>query len=70
MTAGARTQPGPRVLSRRLPVALGPQIPQLPSRPGHSSARRDTMLLNNESRAVQDPDHDGRAAMEGMFGLA
>jgi para-nitrobenzyl esterase len=44
-----------------------PNIPQLPRWPTYSSTRRDTMLLNNESRIAQDPDRNGRVAMESIL---
>jgi para-nitrobenzyl esterase len=47
-----------------------PNVPQLPMWPAYSAARRDTMLFNNESRVVQDPDPHARIAMEHVLKLA
>jgi para-nitrobenzyl esterase len=46
-----------------------PNNPQMPQWPAYSAARRDTMLLNNESRAVQDPAPNARVAMERVLRL-
>jgi para-nitrobenzyl esterase len=47
-----------------------PNVPELPAWPAYSSARRDTMLFNNECRVEQDPGRHGRMAMERVLHLA
>jgi len=47
-----------------------PGTPQLPNWPAYSTARRDTMLFNLESRVAQDPNHRARVAMEHVLGIA
>jgi para-nitrobenzyl esterase len=46
-----------------------PNIAQLPKWPAYSAETRDTMLFDNESRVVQDPDKGPRLAMERALGL-
>lgn len=46
-----------------------PNIPQLPKWPAYSANARDTMLFDNESRVVKDPDQGPRLAMERALGL-
>jgi para-nitrobenzyl esterase len=46
-----------------------PNIPQLPTWPAYSGQSRDTMLLNNTCRVVQDPHRGSRLAMERVLGL-
>jgi para-nitrobenzyl esterase len=41
-----------------------PNVPQLPTWPAYSAARRDTMLFNTTCRVEQDPDRGPRLAME------
>lgn len=41
-----------------------PNVPKLPKWPAYSAKSRDTMLFNNDSRVVADPDHEPRLAME------
>ena len=47
-----------------------PNIAQLPRWPAYSAGPRDTMLFNNDSRVEQDPDREGRLAMEHVLGLS
>jgi para-nitrobenzyl esterase len=47
-----------------------PNVPRLPYWPAYSALRRDTMLLNNDSRVAQDPDPHARVAMEQVLRLA
>jgi para-nitrobenzyl esterase len=47
-----------------------PNTPQLPNWPAYSVARRDTMLLNNESKVEQDPAKPARLAMEKVLKLS
>jgi para-nitrobenzyl esterase len=47
-----------------------PNTPKLPKWPVYSAAARDTMLFNNEIRVEQDPDREGRLAMERVLKLA
>jgi carboxylesterase type B len=60
--------PSPLLLATAERVG-NPNIAQLPRRPAYSSASRDTMLFNNESRVEQDPDRENRLAMERRIGL-
>jgi para-nitrobenzyl esterase len=46
-----------------------PNTPKLPRWPAYSTARRDTMLFNNECRVEQDPDRGPRLAMEQLLKL-
>lgn len=47
-----------------------PNISALPKWPAYSAATRDTMLFNNASRVVPDPDRGPRLAMERLLKLA
>jgi para-nitrobenzyl esterase len=47
-----------------------PNTPKLPKWPAYSAASRDTMLFNNESRVVKDPDQGPRLVMEEALGLS
>jgi para-nitrobenzyl esterase len=47
-----------------------PNTPKLPKWPAYSARSRDTMLLNNESRVEQDPDHGPRLVMEQVLKLS
>jgi para-nitrobenzyl esterase len=47
-----------------------PNIPRLPKWPAYSASSRDTMLFNNDSRVVKDPDRGPRVAMEQLLKLA
>ena len=47
-----------------------PNIRQVPTWAAYSSARRDTMLFNNDIRVEQDPDRDARLAMERVLKLS
>ena len=47
-----------------------PNIAQLPRWPAYAAGPRDTMLFNNDSRVEQDPDREGRLAMEHVLGLS
>jgi para-nitrobenzyl esterase len=47
-----------------------PNIAKLPKWPAYSAKSRDTMLFNNESRVVQDPDREPRMIMEQVLKLA
>ena len=47
-----------------------PNVRQLPKWPAYSSARRDTMLFNNDCRVEQDPDRGPRLVMEGVLGIS
>lgn len=47
-----------------------PNTPKLPKWPAYSAKVRDTMIFNNESRVVQDPDHPARLAMEHVLKLS
>jgi para-nitrobenzyl esterase len=46
-----------------------PNISSLPKWPAYSAETRDTMLFDNESKVVQDPDKGPRLAMEKALGL-
>jgi len=47
-----------------------PNTPTLPPWPAYSTRARDTMLFNNESRVVPDPDRAARLAMERVLTLS
>jgi para-nitrobenzyl esterase len=47
-----------------------PNTPKLPRWPAYSPQARDTMLFNNESRVVSDPDRVARLAMERVLKLS
>jgi len=47
-----------------------PNTSALPKWPAYSAASRDTMLFNNDSRVVQDPDREPRLAMEQLLRLS
>jgi para-nitrobenzyl esterase len=47
-----------------------PNTPGLPKWPGYSATARDTMLFNNDSRVVQDPDREPRLVMEQVLRLS
>jgi para-nitrobenzyl esterase len=47
-----------------------PHTPSLPNWPAYSANTRDTMLFNNQSRVVKDPDHPARIAMEHVLKLS
>jgi para-nitrobenzyl esterase len=47
-----------------------PNTPKLPKWPSYSATSRDTMLFNNESRIVQDPDRGPRLAMERVLKIS
>jgi para-nitrobenzyl esterase len=47
-----------------------PNTPKLPKWPSYSATSRDTMLFNNESRVVQDPDRGPRLAMERVLKIS
>ena len=47
-----------------------PNTSALPGWPRYSVEKRDTMLFNNESRVVQDPDRAARLAMEKVLKLS
>jgi para-nitrobenzyl esterase len=47
-----------------------PNIPQLPTWPAYSAAKRDTLLFNDEIRVEQDPDREPRLAMEQVLHLS
>jgi para-nitrobenzyl esterase len=47
-----------------------PNIPRLPQWSPYSTERRDTMLLNNLCRVVQDPDREARLAIERVLKLS
>jgi len=47
-----------------------PNTPKLPNWPAYSAKARDTMLFNNQSRVVQDPDREPRLVMEQVLKLA
>jgi para-nitrobenzyl esterase len=47
-----------------------PNTPTLPPWPAYSTRARDTMLFNNESRVVPDPDRAARLAMERVLKLS
>ena len=47
-----------------------PNTPKLPKWPAYSAKTRDTMIFNNQSRVVQDPDHPARLAMEHVLKLS
>jgi len=47
-----------------------PNTPKLPKWPAYSAKARDTMLFNNQSRVVPDPDHSARLAMEHVLKLS
>src|SRR5579871_2453170 len=50
--------------------AGNPNSGKLPNWPAYSMERRDTMLLNNESRVEQDPAKPARIAMEKVLKLS
>ena len=47
-----------------------PNTPGLPKWPAYSATSRDTMLFNNDSRVVQDPDREPRLVMEHVLLLS
>ena len=47
-----------------------PNTPQLPNWPAYSANSRETMIFNNQSRVVADPDSAARQAMEKVLQLA
>ena len=47
-----------------------PNTPALPKWPAYSAASRDTMLFNNDSRVVPDPDRGPRLVMERVLKLS
>jgi len=47
-----------------------PNTPKLPKWPAYSAKTRDTMIFNNQSRVVADPDHPARLAMEHVLKLS
>jgi para-nitrobenzyl esterase len=47
-----------------------PNTSKLPKWPAFSAASRDTMLFNNECRAVADPDRGSRLVMEQVLKLS
>ena len=47
-----------------------PNTPKLPKWPAYSATSRDTMLFNNDSRIVSDPDRGPRTAMEQVLKLS
>jgi para-nitrobenzyl esterase len=47
-----------------------PNVPGLPKWPAYSDRTRDTMLFNNVSRVVQDPDREPRLIMEKILKLS
>jgi para-nitrobenzyl esterase len=47
-----------------------PNTSGLPKWPAYSAASRDTMLFNNDSRVVPDPDRGPRLAMEQVLRLS
>ena len=47
-----------------------PNTPKLPHWPAFTSADRPTMVINNESKVVNDPIHEQRAAMFRVLELA
>jgi para-nitrobenzyl esterase len=47
-----------------------PNTPKLPRWPAYSTRARDTMLFNNESRSVSDPDRAARLAIERVLKLS
>ncbi len=47
-----------------------PNVAQLPKWPAYSAGSRDTMIFNNESRVVGDPDRGPRLMMEKVLKLA
>jgi para-nitrobenzyl esterase len=47
-----------------------PNTSALPHWPAYSAERRDTMLFNNESRVVQDPDRAARLSMDRVLHLS
>jgi para-nitrobenzyl esterase len=47
-----------------------PNVAGLPKWPAYSASARDTMLFNNDSRVVQDPDREPRMVMEQVLGLS
>jgi para-nitrobenzyl esterase len=47
-----------------------PNTSGLPKWPGYSAASRDTMLFNNDSRVVRDPDREPRLVMEQVLRLS
>lgn len=47
-----------------------PNVSGLPTWPAYSADARDTMLFDNESRIVKDPDRGPRLAMEKALGLS
>ncbi len=47
-----------------------PNIPKLPKWLAYLAQYRDTMIFNNESRVVQDPDREPRTIMERVLKLS
>ena len=47
-----------------------PNTTHLPKWPAYSAEARDTMLFNNDSRVVQDPERGPRLAMERALKLS
>jgi len=47
-----------------------PNTSKLPKWPAYSAATRDTMLFNNDSKVVPDPDREPRLAMEKVLKLS
>jgi para-nitrobenzyl esterase len=47
-----------------------PNNPNIPNWPAYSEAKRDTILFNNETRVVSDPQHAARVAMEKVLKLS
>ncbi|MSV35447.1 MAG: hypothetical protein EXQ47_07595 [Bryobacterales bacterium] len=47
-----------------------PNVKGLPKWPAYSDQARDTMLFNNVSRVVQDPDREPRVIMEKILKLS
>ena len=47
-----------------------PKTAKLPAWPAYTAKSRDTMVFNNESRVVQDPDKGPRLAMEQVLKLS
>jgi para-nitrobenzyl esterase len=47
-----------------------PNTSGLPKWPAYSAVSRDTMLFNNDSRVVRDPDREPRLVMEQVLRLS
>ena len=47
-----------------------PNVPKLPKWPAYTATQRATMLFNDESKVVNDPDKRTRPLMEKALGLA